>query len=134
MLFANLLEKLPLRIGGIHRLRYQAAFVPRVVTLECRNLLSTCHVTRLTDQGIGNGFRGDLRYCINKVNSEPGPDVIDFTVKGTINLTSALPNLSTEIDIQGPGAGVLTVRRDSGGNYRIFTVRPGANVQISSVT
>jgi len=51
---------------------------PRVEILESRTLLSTCHVTRLTDLGIGKGFRGDLRYCINKVNAEPGPDAIDL--------------------------------------------------------
>ncbi len=73
---------------------------PRLEPLEDRQLLSTCHVTRLTDQGIGKGFRGDLRYCVNKVNAEPGPDAIDFIVTGTINLTARLPDLSSEIDIQ----------------------------------
>ncbi len=93
--------------------------------LEDRTLLSTCHVTRLTDQGIGKGFRGDLRYCINKVNSEPGPDAIDFTVTGTINLTSALPDLASDVDIQGPGASLVTIRRDTSSDYRIFTVLAG---------
>ncbi len=105
-----------------------------VELLETRTMLSTCHVTRLTDQGIGKGFRGDLRYCINKVNSEPGQDVIDFHVTGTINLAGALPNLNSNIDIQGPGPELLTVRRDTGGNYRIFTVPLGATVQISGLT
>ncbi len=73
----------------------------RLEPLEERRLLSTCHVTRLTDQGIGKGFRGDLRYCINKVNAEPGPDAIDFTVTGTINLAWALPSLASDISIQG---------------------------------
>ncbi len=107
---------------------------PRLETLEDRNLLSTCHVTRLTDQGIGKGFRGDLRYCINKVNTEPGPDAIDFTVTGTINLTQALPDLSTDLAIDGPGANHLTVRRDTGGDYRIFTIGSGATVQILNLT
>src|SRR5262245_12656859 len=106
----------------------------RVEPLEDRTLMSTCHVTRLTDMGVGKGFRGDLRYCISKVNAEPGPDAIDFTVTGTINLTGVLPALSTDIDIQGPGANLLTVRRDSGGDYRIFNVGSGDNVGISGMT
>ncbi len=105
---------------------------PRVEPLEDRTLMSTCHVTRLTDQGIGKGFRGDLRYCINKVNAEPGPDAIDFTVTGMINLSGALPDLSSDIDIQGPGAGLLTVRRSTGGDYRIFT--NGGTVGMSGLT
>ena len=58
-------------------------------SLEDRTLMSTCHVTRRSDFGAGRDFRGDLRYCINKVNAEPGADVIDFGVTGTINLNSA---------------------------------------------
>ncbi len=107
---------------------------PRVETLEDRTLLSTCHVTRLSDAGIGMGFRGDLRFCINKVNTNPGADIIDFHVTGTINLTGALPDLASDIDIQGPGAASLTVRRDTGGGYRIFTIPAGQTVGISGLT
>ncbi|HQR34456.1 MAG TPA: CSLREA domain-containing protein, partial [Blastocatellia bacterium] len=53
-----------------------------------------------------------------------GGDVINFSVTGTINLTGALPNLSGELSIVGPGAHLLTVRRDTGGDYRIFNI-PG---------
>jgi hypothetical protein len=102
--------------------------------LEDRLLLATCHVTRLGDFGMGKAFRGDFRYCINKVNVEPGPDIIDFNVTGTINLTRALPDLSTDIDIQGPGADLLTVRRNTIELYRIFTVPSTATVQLSGLT
>ena len=49
--------------------------------------------------------------------SEPGgtPDVIDFSVTGTILLASALPalpDLSDDVAISGPGANALTVKRD----------------------
>jgi predicted outer membrane repeat protein len=61
---------------------------------------------------------------------------VDFApgVTGAINLASALPTLSTNITINGPGASLLTVRRNSGGNYRIFTVASGATVSISGMT
>ena len=109
-------------------------FFPRFETLEDRTLMSTCHVTRLSDSGAGMGFRGDLRYCINKVNAEPGPDDINFSVAGIINLTGSLPDLSSDINIQGPGSTLLRVRRSTGGDYRIFTVTAGAIVSISGLT
>ena len=65
--------------------------------LEDRTLMSTCNVTRLGDAGNGNGFRGDLRYCITEANDGPGPDSIVFSVRGTINLTNALPDLVSDI-------------------------------------
>jgi hypothetical protein len=107
--------------------------------LESRTLLATCHVTRLGDFGagadIGGGhWRGDLRFCITKANTEPGPDIIAFSVTGTINLTGPLPDIMSDIDVQGPGSAALTVRRNSGGDYRIFNIASGATVQISGLT
>jgi CSLREA domain-containing protein len=56
-------------------------------------------------------------------------------VTGTVNLTGALPTLSTNIQIVGPGADKFTVRRDTGGDYRIFTVNLGSTVvTISGIT
>ncbi len=102
--------------------------------LEDRALLSTCHVTRMSDAGIGMGFRGDLRYCINKVNANPGSDIIDFHVAGTIQLGSALPDITDDVHIQGPGADLLTVRRNTGGLYRILTIPTQIGVILSGIT
>jgi len=65
--------------------------------------------------------------------SSSGQDTINFSVTGTINLTGALPNISSSMSINGPGSSQLTVRRDTGGDYRIFTVSP-ATVIISGLT
>src|SRR5262245_3680532 len=94
---------------------------PTLEMLEDRRLLATCHVSRLGDFGAGGDLggghsRGDLRYCINKANELPGHDTIDINAIGTINLTGPLPELSTDMDIVGPGS-ALIVKRDSGGNY-----------------
>src|SRR3954468_24238617 len=58
-----------------------------------------------------------------------GPDTIVFApgVAGTINLVAGLPTLSTDLTISGPGASLVAVRRDTGGNYRIFLVSNGSN-------
>ena len=81
-----------------------------------------------------------LREAINAANAAPGDNTITFqqNVLSTIQLSSALPNLSTNMTIQGPGASVLTIRRNNGGNYRIFTVdngtTSGPTVSISGLT
>jgi CSLREA domain-containing protein len=62
-------------------------------------------------------------------------DSIDLTgIAGTINLTGPLPDISRNVALYGPGADNLTVRRDTGGYYRIFTVSAGAYVDISGLT
>ena len=65
-------------------------------------------------------------------------DIIQFALPGTapwtVNLTGALPNLSSTIEIEGPGADQFTVRRDTGGDYSIFTVTSGSVVSISGIT
>src|SRR5262245_39285950 len=104
---------------------------PRLEVLEDRSLLSVCLADRLTDLGEGKDFVGDLRYCVTEAQDG---DSIQFLVKGTINLTRALPNLARSISIEGPGADLLTVRRDTGGSYRIFTVSSSATVSISGLT
>jgi hypothetical protein len=99
--------------------------------LEDRTLLSTYMVDRLTDLGQGTGLAGDLRYCITNAGNG---DSIEIRVTGTINLSSALPNLTHSISIDGPGADELTVRRDTGGNYRIFNIGNAAIVSLSRLT
>jgi CSLREA domain-containing protein len=61
-------------------------------------------------------------------------DTISFSVNGTINLTSALPNINSHVDIIGPGPGQLTVRRDTGGEYRLLQITGGSTVTISGLT
>jgi len=108
----------------------------RLEALEDRALLSVCTVDRLTDNnpvggGEGGGGMGDLRYCIT--HATDGDD-ITFGVTGTINLAGALPSLTHNIGIYGPGADLATVRRDTGGNYGIFTVGTGVTASISGLT
>jgi hypothetical protein len=111
-----------------HRVR---PYRPRFEILEARHLLSTYVVDNLGDGGSGSGLAGDLRYCINQAADG---DAITFGVTGTINLTGALPDLTHSISIDGPGASLMTVRRDTGGNYRIFTVDGGPTVSICGLT
>jgi hypothetical protein len=106
---------------------------PTLQTLEARYLLSTYLVDHLADDGVGTGTSGSLRYCITQAMNG---DAITFGVTGTINLNSALPDLAHSININGPGANLLTVRGRAGEGYvfRVFTVLAGATVNISGLT
>ena len=63
-----------------------------------------------------------LRDAITAANATAGADTIAFSVTGTILLESALPNLSDDVTISGPGANVLTVKRDPAAGGGIFTL------------
>jgi len=94
---------------------------------------ATYMVDRLTDNnagggGQGTGLAGDLRYAITQAQSG---DSIGFGVTGTIHLGSALPSLSKNITIKGPGANQLTV---DGAGSRAFAVTNGTTVIIAGLT
>src|SRR5438477_10160063 len=67
-----------------------------------------------------------LRAAIEYANLNPDVDTITLNIPGTapytINLGSALPDLSTDMNINGPAASKLTVQRNSGSLFRIFNV------------
>src|SRR5262249_49149359 len=88
---------------------------------------------------LGDAGPGTLRAAIVQANLDPAPDTITFdpAVRGTITLSTALPDLSTAIDIEGPGPRALTVARSGAPgtpDFRIFTVPARAVVTISSLT
>jgi hypothetical protein len=89
----------------------------------------TYTVNSLGDTGQGSGFTGDLRYCLTQAGDGA---IIRIGVQGVINLTSALPDLTHDIRIEGPGQNVLTL--DGGRGYRLFTVDKGATVEISGLS
>jgi hypothetical protein len=110
-----------------------AAFPPRLEALEDRTLMSTCTVNRLGDVGRGDDLQGDLRYCVNFANFHSGGDTVRFSVTGTIRLKTPLPTLKSSIQIEGPGADLLTVRRDAETEFSVFHV-VGFGVTISGLT
>jgi hypothetical protein len=99
--------------------------------VEARRLLTMIPVTTLADSGAGS-----LRDAIAQANAMAGDDVIEFAagLTGTVNLASALPVLSSNIEVHGPGPGLLTVRRNATASFRIVTIGAGATVTLSGLT
>jgi CSLREA domain-containing protein len=78
-----------------------------------------------------------LREAIKAANANPGDDDgIEFTVTGTINLTSVLPDITGGVSIDGPDANMLTVRRFDSDTvlFRIFNVTTTGTVAFSGMT
>ena len=75
-----------------------------------------------------------LRAAIEEADALAGADTITFTLPNpsTINLTGALPPITEQLTITGPGASALTVRRSSGGNYAVLETI--ATTSISGMT
>jgi CSLREA domain-containing protein len=95
---------------------------------------TTFTVTSTADPGDGlctaatTGDGCTLREAIAAANSSAGDDIVVFApgLTGPIQLTTALPNLSTNIALQGPGANVLTVRGEGIADpYPVFHVSNG---------
>ena len=102
------------------------------VVLSASPLLAvTRTVTNSADSGAGT-----LRQAILDASASGG-DTINFAVSGVITLTSGELAIAKNLTITGPGANVLTVRRNPAGGapeFRIFFIGNGAHVTISGLT
>ena len=115
----------------------------RRLSLECledRTVLSTIALsvnTLVDDPGVPISGYTTLRDAITQADFDTANQyVINFAVEGTIDLTSPLPDLSNNIDLDGPGASNLTVQRDpnAAAPFSVFTVDSGATVSLSGMT
>jgi hypothetical protein len=107
--------------------RRPARFRPCIEVLEGRCLPSTLTVTTTADSGPGS-LRADLAAA-------KSGDTIVFSPSldgQTINLTSGELSINKSVNIQGPGAGLLTVSGD--GLSRVFDVKNGQTVVLSGMT
>ena len=110
--------------------------------LEERALLSTVALTvnTLLDDPSGPiTGQTTLRDAITSADQGLATNsyVINFAVKGTIDLTQSLPPLAANITINGPGASKLTVQRDSTPStplFSVFTVDSGKTASLSGMT
>ncbi len=119
-----------LRERGRHRRRPaqvgRRSSRPRLEVLEDRTLLSTDIVSNTSDSGPGS-----LRATIG--SASPG-DTIEFAsgVTGTITLTSGELNITEDLEIDGPGAGVLTISGNDAST--VFGINKGLTASITGLT
>jgi hypothetical protein len=102
-------------------------FVPRLESLEDRTALSTLTVLNNLDSGSGS-----LRDAIKKAKDS---DTIVFasSLDGqTITLTSDQLTINKSLDIEGPGAGLLSVSGND--TNRVFAFNEGFTVTIAGLT
>jgi len=90
-------------------------------------------VDRLTDAnpgggGEGSNLAGDLRFAVTHAQTGDG---VTINVAGTIDLAAALPVISRNICIQGPGANLLIVQ---GAGGSVVSIGSGATVTLSGLT
>ncbi|MBN9118617.1 MAG: Ig-like domain repeat protein [Planctomycetes bacterium] len=82
--------------------------------------------------------RTSLREAIAYAGTLSGHHDITFApgVAGTIDLTAALPQLTGDVSVVGPGADVLTVQRDAhaGTDFGLFVVHSDATAAVSGLT
>jgi hypothetical protein len=105
--------------------------------LEDRLALSTYTVNSLLDANPPAGAM-TLRQAIVAANADGNtdpahPDVINFSVAGTITLASPLPALTGSVSVQGPGQASLTITGDQQGDP-LLSVAPGAAAAVSALT
>ena len=91
-----------------------------------------------TDPGTA-GAQCTLRAAIQEANSATTDDTINFSLaaSSSITLNSVLPELLGNLVINGPGADMLTVQRNTVGgtpDFRIFTINSGATVAMTGLT
>jgi hypothetical protein len=98
-------------------------------------------VINTSDDATGTDYtkmEGSLRQALINANAFKGLDNITFNIpigSQTINLTGALPDINGDLTIiNTTGANNLTVRRDTGGDYRIFTVNDVVNATFDGLT
>jgi CSLREA domain-containing protein len=122
---------------------FQKVFKPIVAALFAATLLApaqaeTFTVTKLADTNDGVCDADcSLREAITAANAATSDDIINFTssVRGAIDLTLELPPLSTNIDLRGPGARLLTIRRSLAPGTPDFRIlRLWAQVSLSGLT
>ena len=93
------------------------------------------------------GEQCTLRGAIQRANAVAGDDLITFNIPATaqdceptsgsctLYLAAELPALSTNVRIEGPTQGRVTVRRRGNtGDFRIFTITSATDVTISGLT
>ncbi|HEV2726768.1 MAG TPA: hypothetical protein VGV34_00660, partial [Solirubrobacterales bacterium] len=117
----------------MHRNSFQCAPAPRRRTFFSLMLVAMVALASIAADARAENFPvtnnddagpGSLRAAIEAANADAAtPHTVDATgVTGTIGLATALPTITADVSILGPGASRLTIRRESGLEFRVLTI------------
>jgi hypothetical protein len=118
------------------RQRRRRGWRPLLEVLEDRLAPAAFTVNSTGDTGTGSGTAGDLRFCVNQADANPGStiqfDPTLFAAAQTITLNgTALPDLTQNTQVNGPAAGVTV---NAAGKSRVFAIDTGTAVGISDLS
>ena len=112
---------------------------PRIlfpITLLCAAIANVqmVHAATITVINTNDSGAGSLRQALADANNG---DTIDFSVTGTVKLTSGQLVVGSSVTVSGPGANQLTVQRSTDigtPDFRVFYISSGKTVTISGLT
>ncbi|MBX7219965.1 MAG: right-handed parallel beta-helix repeat-containing protein [Blastocatellia bacterium] len=100
--------------------------------------IGSCEVRHLVVTSANDNGSGTLRATLTEANTTVEPETILFSLptgQQTITILSALPAITGEVTLSGPGADKLTVQPGAGANCRIFSIATGlSNVTIAGLS
>ena len=111
---------LRLVVAGVAAAAVVAVVVPAAAA-------ATFNVTNTSNSGPGS-----FRQAVLDANLAPGPDVVSFSVDGTIRLTGGAVIVAATLEIEGPGADRLTL--SGNGTSGILQTQPTTNLSVTGVT
>jgi predicted outer membrane repeat protein len=89
------------------------------------------HAATFTVSNTNDSGPGSLRQALLDANAAAGADTVNFTVSGTITLTSGQITVGDSVAITGPGASNLTITTNLNG--RVFNFYDSGTVSISGL-
>ncbi len=135
----------PRRVGGSAVVAAHAPLVGLIVVNSTSDADNLDPNTGCDTDAATPGEQCSLRAAIQRANALAGDDEINFNIPSTqpncspggehctINLTKALPDLSTNIQIIGTGINRLTVQRNTSVEFGIFRIVSGSDVTLSAL-
>ncbi len=93
---------------------------------------ASAHAATFTVTSTSDSGAGTLRDAIASANATSGADTIDFTVSGTITLTTGDLVITESVTIDGPGSSSLTISGND--SSRIFAISDGSSGTTQNVT
>ena len=132
-----LVKRLPIRTGLTLAMLFVALLAMPTLVAHAGDII----VNSIADNTITDG-NCTLREAITNANNDAatytdcaaggGHDTLTITANGAIILSSALPQLSDDATITGPGASSLSISGDR--TWRVFYINSGTAVTITGMT